>query len=196
MRDPHNIKAIDGFDIDYIGFIFHDKSPRNMDKNFGAIPETNAKRVGVFVDQSIEFMIKKTRNFRLSTIQLHGTESPDVCKELTNLGYEVIKAFKIDDDFNASSLEKYAGVCSYFLFDTKDETAGGTGRKFDWNKLKELAPFAEFFLSGGIGSEDANKVKELNIPNLIGIDINSRFEIEPGLKDEKKIKEFITVLRN
>lgn len=196
LRDPHNIKAVDGFDIDYIGFIFHEASPRNMDKNFGAIPETNAKRVGVFVDEAIEFIIKKARNFRLNTIQLHGNESPEVCHDLADLGYEVIKAFRIDDEFDEDKLEAYANTCSYFLFDTKGETAGGTGQKFNWNKLKSLAPYAEFFLSGGIGPEDVGMIKELNIPNLIGIDVNSRFEIEPGIKKEQKLKTFITELRN
>lgn len=196
MRNPHNIKAIDELNVDYIGFIFHNASPRNMDKNFGAIPETSAKRVGVFVDQSIELMIKKARNFRLNTIQLHGNENTETCRELVDLGYEVIKAFKIDDEFNTATLEEYAGVCSYFLFDTKGDTAGGTGRKFDWNHLKKLAPYAEFFLSGGIEASDANEIKELNIPNLVGIDLNSRFETEPGEKNENKLKEFLTVLRN
>lgn len=196
MRDPHNIKSVDELNTDYVGFIFYQASPRNMDKNFGAIPETNAKRVGVFVNESIETIIKRARNFRLNTIQLHGEESPEVCAELTELGYEVIKAFRIDDEFNSNSLESYANVCSYFLFDTKGETQGGTGRKFDWNKLKELSPYAEFFLSGGIGPEDAKEIAQMNVHNLVGIDLNSRFEIEPGLKDEQKLKEFITILRN
>lgn len=197
LKQPHNIKAIDQLNTDYLGFIFYSASPRNMDNNFGAIPETNAKRVGVFVNEAIETMIKRARNFRLNTIQLHGDESPEVCAELNELGYEVIKAFKIDDDFKPEQLENYAGTCSYFLFDNKGETEGGTGKKFNWNKLRELAPYAEFFLSGGIGPNDISEISNLNIPNLVGLDLNSQFEVEPGLKDEKKLKEFIeNILRN
>lgn len=194
MRDPQNIKAIDNLNPEYLGFIFYPPSPRNMDKSFGAIPDTQAKRVGVFVNECIETMIKRARNFRLTTLQLHGNESPEVCAELVSLGYEVIKSFKVDDSFNADHIENYIGVCTYFLYDTKGKRVGGTGKKFNWDKLKELAPLGKFFLSGGIGPEDAEKIMSLNLPNLVGIDINSRFEIEPGLKDEEKLKDFFKII--
>ncbi len=194
MREPNNIKAIDKMNPDYVGFIFYGPSPRNMDKNFGAIPETNAKRVGVFVNESIEMIIRKARNFRLNIIQLHGEEDPETCKELKELGYEVSKAIKIDDSTHPEEIEPYVGIVDYFIFDTKGKQVGGNGTKFNWKKLDELATYGPFLLSGGIGPEDVTEINKLNYKNLIGLDLNSRFEIEPGFKDEGKIMDFLSKL--
>jgi phosphoribosylanthranilate isomerase len=194
MREPNNIKAIDLLNPDYVGFIFYEPSPRNMDKNFGAIPETNAKRVGVFVNESIEMIIRKARNFRLNIIQLHGEEDPDTCRELRDLGYEVWKAIKIDDNTDAEEVEPYVGVVDNYIFDTKGKQVGGNGTKFNWEKLNELSEFGPFLLSGGIGAEDVEEINKLKYENLVGLDLNSRFEIEPGFKDDTLIKDFLNKL--
>lgn len=190
MRDPQNIKDANSLNPDYLGFIFYPESPRNMDKNPDAIPETKAKRVGVFVNSDVETIIKKSREFKLNTIQLHGEESPYVCSAIQELGYEVIKAFKIDDNTNIRDIEPYKNSCSAFLFDTKTPQHGGSGKKFNWKKLDELAGIGDFFLSGGIGIDDVESIKSLNYNNLIGLDLNSKFEIKPGLKNINLLKEF------
>lgn len=196
MRNPHNITDVDEIKPDYIGMIFYPDSPRNMDKNPDAIPETNAKKVGVFVDASVETIIKKAREFKFNIVQLHGNESPEICDELTELGYKVFKAFKINDETNVNEIEPYKGKCQAFLFDTKTNKPGGSGKKFNWDKLNELGNIAPFFLSGGISVGDADAIMELKYENLIGIDINSKFEIEPGLKDETLIKNFMESVQN
>jgi len=192
MCNPLNIKEVDTLDPDYLGIIFYKESPRCMDKNPDAIPETKATKVGVFVNADIESIIKKAREFKLKTIQLHGNESPETCEDLMELGYEVFKAFKINDDTKLSEIEPYKGKCTAFLFDTKTDKPGGSGKKFNWNKLDEIADLFPFFLSGGIGIEDSESIKNLKYENLIGVDLNSRFEIEPGMKDAELLKSFIS----
>lgn len=196
MVRPHNIRDIDKINPDYLGFIFYPKSPRNMDKNPEALPETKAKRVGVFVNTDIETIIKKARYFKLSTIQLHGNESPDTCRELKELGYEVFKAFQINDKTQAEEITPYQNKCDVFLYDTKTEQQGGSGKKFNWKKLESLAPIGPFMLSGGIGPEDAEAIKELSYPNLVGVDLNSRFEIEPGVKIAAVLDKFMKQLKS
>ena len=194
MRNPENIKAVDALNPDYLGFIFYPGSPRFVPKNT-ILPETQAKKVGVFVDESIEQMIDLAQQFNLQAIQLHGTETPEVCQKLMHLGYEVFKAFRIDEQTQPSELEPYRGKCTLFLFDTKDQLQGGTGKKFNWKKLKELSTVAPFLLSGGIDPDDASDILTLDIPNLKGLDINSRFEIKPGLKNEPLVNHFLLQLR-
>lgn len=191
MREPHNIKEVDALNSDYIGLIFFDASPRNMNNNPDAIPETDAHKVGVFVDAALETIIKKAREFKLHTIQLHGNESPESCAELLGLGYQVFKAIKVNDETQAAEIEPYKGKCTALLFDTKTEKHGGSGIKFNWKKLEELAPIDKFFLSGGIGENDLDAILNLACPNLVGLDLNSRFEIEPGLKDIDRLKLFL-----
>jgi phosphoribosylanthranilate isomerase len=196
MRNPHNITDVDALNPNYIGMIFYAESPRNMDKNPDAIPETKAKKVGVFVDADMETIIKKAREFKFNIVQLHGNESPDTCAELTELGYKVFKAFKINDESTVSEIEPYKDKCEAFLFDTKTDKPGGSGRKFNWDKLNELGEVSKFFLSGGIGIGDAETILELKHKNLIGVDINSKFELEPGLKDDTLIRLFIESVQN
>ena len=195
MREPENILMVDTLNPDFLGIIFHANSPRNMNNNPDAIPETKAQKVGVFVDTNMETIIKKAREFNLSTIQLHGNESPETCTDLINLGYSVFKAFKIDDKTQASEIEPYKGKCTAFIFDTKTEKHGGSGKKFNWNKLDELALIDKFFLSGGINANDAKAILKLNYENLIGLDLNSKFEIKPGLKDVNMLQTFINGLQ-
>ncbi len=196
LRCPHNIKEIDQLGVDFVGFIFHDESPRNMDKNFGAIPETTAVRVGVFVDKDIDYIIKKARNFRLNIIQLHGNEDPDTCAELRELGYFTAKAIQVDESTTVEEIEPYLGSVDLFLYDTKSPEKGGSGIKFNWQRLEELAPVGPFVLSGGIGPEDAEAIKNMTYENLLGVDINSRFEKEPGIKDIELVKAFVATVRD
>jgi phosphoribosylanthranilate isomerase len=196
MVRPHNIRDIDKINPDYLGFIFYPKSPRNMDNNAEALPETKAKRVGVFVNSDIENIIKKARYFKLNTIQLHGNETPETCRELKELGYEVFKAFQVNDNTPIHEIIPYQNKCDVFLYDTQTEQHGGSGKKFNWQKLEELASIGSFMLSGGIGPEDAEAIKALNYPNLIGVDLNSRFEIEPGVKIAAALEKFIKQIKS
>ncbi len=191
IREPENFKDVDNLNPDYLGIIFYPSSPRNMDKNPDTVPDTKAKKVGVFVNVDIETIIKKAREFRLKTIQLHGNETPEICSELQDLGYEVFKAFRINDETQVNEIEPYKNTCKAFLFDTKSDKLGGTGKKFNWEKLNELAPVYPFFLSGGIGPDDVELISKLNFSNLIGLDLNSKFEIKPGLKNVEVLSTFL-----
>ena len=192
MCNPLNIKEVDALRPDYLGIIFYKESPRCMDKNPDAIPETNATKVGVFVDKDIEYIIKKAREFKLKVIQLHGNETPETCDDLMELGYDVFKAFKISDETKVTEIYPFVGKCTAFLFDTKSDKPGGSGKKFNWEKLDEMAELFPFFLSGGIGIDDIESIKKLNYENLIGLDLNSRFESEPGMKDTELLQAFIS----
>lgn len=191
MRKPQNIEEVNLLNPDYLGFIFYSDSPRNMNNNPDAIPETKAKRVGVFVNSDIETIIKKAREFKLTTIQLHGNESPKVCSLIMELGYEVFKAFKIDDNTTVKEIEPFKDACTAFLFDTNTPLHGGSGVKFNWSKLDEIAQVGKFFLSGGITADDADEILGLNYENLIGVDLNSKFETEPGLKNINLLQGFM-----
>ncbi len=196
LRNKTNILDVDKLKPDYLGFIFYPPSTRNMDKDFDQVPDTKTTRVGVFVNECIETMIKKTRDYKIKTIQLHGNESPEICAELKSLGYEIFKTIKVDDYTSTAELELYIGTCDAFLFDTRGKLAGGTGIKFNWKKLDELATVGPFIISGGIGFDDINAIKKLDYPNLIGVDVNSKFEISPGLKNIDLLKTFINSVKN
>ncbi|MBI9067865.1 MAG: phosphoribosylanthranilate isomerase [Salinivirgaceae bacterium] len=195
MRDANNIKVIDALNPDYLGFIFYEKSPRFVSEEI-ELPETNAEKVGVFVNQPMSFIIHMVQKYNLLNIQLHGDESVETCNLLSDLGYDVIKAFQIDDDTKVEEIMTYKESCKYFLFDTKTKNYGGSGKKFNWDKLNELDFIAEYFLSGGIGSNDANEFKNIKLKNLIGIDLNSKFELKPGLKNKSLLREFLVNIKN
>jgi len=191
LREPQNIKAIDQLNPDYMGFIFYPSSPRFININTDQIPENQAKRVGVFVNETVETILAKATEFNLTAIQLHGYEKPEECLKLLNLGFEVFKAFRIDECSQRFEIEPYKNVCTAFLFDTKTNIAGGSGVKFNWKKLDEIAPLGNFILGGGIGPDDAELILKLNYPTLIGVDLNSRFETKPGVKDVELLRNFI-----
>jgi len=194
LREVQNIKAIDQLNPDYLGFIFYPSSPRFINIAADQIPETKAKKVGVFVNEDLETMLAKAKEFNLTAIQLHGFEKPEICLKLMNSGYEVFKAFRIDECSQRFEIEPYKNVCTAFLFDTKTNIAGGSGVKFNWKKLDEIAPLGNFMLSGGISPDDAELILKLNYQTLIGIDLNSRFETEPGLKDVVMVERFMSDL--
>ena len=201
MRDADNIREIENSGADWMGFIFHPQSPRFVSEIPDYLPE-KAKRVGVFVNQLMESIIKTATAFRLDMVQLHGSESPKFCKELRaidqanrNSLLPIIKAFSIGNEFPSETVKSYEGACDYFLFDTKTPMHGGSGRKFNWNVLSDYRGETPFLLSGGISSDDAENILAFSHPKCIGIDINSRFEISPALKDVELIKQFIKQIK-
>ena len=193
MKYLENIQEVAALQPDYLGFIFHEPSPRHFE---GIIPELpkSVKKVGVFVDETVEFISQKIEKYHLSAIQLHGHESPEMCRILKSTNAKVIKVFSIKDTFDFSVLAPYEDVCDYFLFDTKGKLPGGNGYTFDWSVLNNYTSTKPFFLSGGIGLEQVEKLKEFKNSNAskfcCAIDINSKFEIEPGLKNIESLKEF------
>ena len=194
MKEPENINQLTDIQPDYIGFIFYPKSKRYMADSLSAnvvqtIPN-NIKKVGVFVNESIDGIENVAKKFQLDFIQLHGDESAEFCKKMNDTGFQIIKAFQVYENFDFNQLEPYKKYCKYFLFDTQTPLYGGSGHKFNWQILKNYDNEKPFFLSGGIDLEDADKILNITSLNIYAIDINSKFEIEPGLKDIEKIKKF------
>lgn len=195
MRNSENIAGLLNLKPDFIGFIFYDKSKRFV-ANFPQIeiPE-GIKKVGVFVNETIDEVLKKVVDYQLDCVQLHGNESIEYCQilrhsELVSESFEIIKAFSVDDEFDFSKINKYQRDCDYFLFDTKGKNHGGNGIKFNWELLQKYSGKTPFLLSGGITKNEVEEIKKLKHPAFFGIDINSGFELEPGLKNIKEIKEF------
>lgn len=193
MKYQDNITEVAALQPDFLGFIFHEKSPRNFEETIPELPSM-IKKVGVFVDEKIEFISRQIEKHHLSVIQLHGHESPKMCKLLKSTNVKVIKVFSIKDTFDFSVLAPYEEVCDFYLFDTKGKLPGGNGYTFNWNVLKKYPSLKPFFLSGGIGLDQIENLKEfLNSDaseHCYAIDVNSRFEIDAGLKNIEKIKEF------
>lgn len=198
MRDPGNIREVSAKRPDMMGFIFFPGSKRfvGIDPDpemFGLVPD-DIKRAGVFVNQDSAFILKTAEDFGLHMIQLHGSESPAVCASFRNAGYMVIKAFGIGGDFDFKKIRTYSDCCDYFLFDTYTEAHGGSGTQFDWSVLDRYTLQVPFLLSGGIGENDAVRINEMVHSMFYGVDINSRFETSPGLKDAIKVGQFINAL--
>ena len=192
MRDAQNIRDVEALGIDWIGMIFWPKSKRYVAEVPSYLPE-HLKKVGVFVDSTLDDILQHISDYQLDIIQLHGQESPDFAKALKP--HTIIKAFNIEKADDLLQTEKYKGIADYFLFDTKGKMAGGNGQKFDWSVLTAYQGKTPFLLSGGIGPEDTESVKSFHHPRCIGIDLNSRFESEPGFKDINQLKTFINKLR-
>ena len=192
MRDAENIREVEALRPDWMGFIFWPKSSRYVSKFPEDMPVC-CKRVGVFVDEDINRVKHTAEDYALDIIQLHGSESSEYARQLRE--WEVIKAFNIAtaDDFEAT--KPYEDIVDYFLFDTKGKSVGGNGEKFDWGVLADYVGKTPFLLSGGIGPDDAERIKSFHHPKCIGIDLNSRFELAPALKDISKLKEFIKKIR-
>lgn len=222
LRDPENIKAVDTLGVDMTGFIFAQKSPRYVEmisSNAGIIPDYSVsrlsaegkevtdtgrhpKRVGVFVDDMPQNIITRIYNFALDYVQLHGDESPVMLKNLRNSvadsiapSLKIIKAISIGNAADFERCDQYEGVADLLLFDTKCDTNGGSGRQFDWHLLDNYHGHTPFLLSGGIGPDDAADILEISHPMFAGVDLNSRFELSPGVKDIEKLKQFISLIR-
>ncbi len=199
MTDVLNVREVAEAGPDFIGFIFYPDSKRYIGKDqdeiiFNQVPSGIIK-TGVFVNESIYKIMKHVRHYKLDAIQLHGSESPDYCYFIKSKGLITIKAFGIGADFDYNHLTPYLTSCDYFLFDSKTENLGGSGTKFKWDKLNEYQHDKYFFLSGGIGPEDIHDLKTLRHNRLFGIDINSRFESSPGIKDIEKLKVFFREIK-
>jgi phosphoribosylanthranilate isomerase len=198
MKYSENIQEIATLKPDYLGFIFWDKSSRKFDLKELPELDSNIKKVGVFVDASLEEIQNKIKTFQLDVIQLHGKESVDYCANLKNENIEIIKAFSIYNDLDFSQLKAYENVVDYFLFDTKGKLPGGNGTTFDWQVLENYNLQKPFFLSGGIGLNEISKTKEFLDSKLskycYSIDVNSRFETEPGLKNKIDLEKFKKLL--
>ena len=193
MKYQDNIEVVASLQPDFLGFIFHEESPRNFEEVIPDLPKSIHK-VGVFVDKTVEFIANQIEKHKLSAIQLHGHESPEMCRILKSTNAKVIKVFSIKDTFDFTVLEPYEQVCDYFLFDTKGKLPGGNGYTFNWDVLTDYPSTKPFFLSGGIGLKQKEKLKEFINSEAskycFAIDVNSKFEIEPGLKNIEKLKEF------
>jgi len=197
MKFTKNREEVENLSVDFLGFIFYPKSKRFVGD--GAEPGlfNSAKpKVGVFVDENAFEILGLAKNFGFEYTQLHGNENPKTCKLLRNQGLKVIKVFNLNESFKFKKLQEYETAVDYFLFDTKTDLPGGSGKKFNWEILEKYSGKVPFFLSGGIGPDDAEKIKEMKHPQLFGIDLNSGFEDEPGLKNVEKLKGFIEELNN
>ncbi len=198
MKHSDNIKEIQNCLPDFIGFIFYEKSPRYINssiKSFIVSSNKKTKRVGVFVNSAIEKVLDIVSKYELDFVQLHGNESVEYVKQLSTK-IKVIKAFRVYESFNWDTVGDYTPYVNYFLFDTATKNYGGGGKKFNWDLLKKYKSNTPFFLSGGITINDVSIIKELNVPQLYAIDINSKFETEPGVKEAKLVKEMIKKIRN
>ena len=196
MRETENIREVEALGVDLMGFIFWPKSKRYVSECPNYLP-TRCKRVGVFVDADIQEVKQKVEEYGLDIIQLHGHESPEQISHLLSLTshLSIIKAFNIATTDDLEATKPYEGIVDYFLFDTKAKMVGGNGTKFDWRVLDDYVGKTPFLLSGGIGPDDADSIKAFHHPQCIGIDLNSRFESLPALKDIKQLKAFIKKIR-
>jgi len=199
MLHKDNIKDVAALNPDFMGFIFYPKSPRYVVGKLNpeimeSLPPSIIK-TGVFVNESFENILDLAKMYNLTALQLHGEETPQFCDRLRDLGFIIIKAFRVDENFSFAQLNVYETSCDYFLFDTKTSAYGGSGKKFDWSILKQYNNSKPIFLSGGIAPDDEPAISELHDLNIYALDLNSKFEIEPGLKDVGKLTTFVTNIR-
>ena len=211
MRDADNIRDISALGVDMIGLIFYPPSPRYVQQfssGAGIIPDyapdmgKTPLRVGVFVDDMPQNIVTRVYNYKLDYIQLHGNEPRETLENLRATidpdikpNIKIIKAISISSAEDIKKYKEYVGAADLFLFDTKCKTVGGSGEQFDWQVLQAYDGDVLFLLSGGIGPDDAERVRNFHHPKCIGIDLNSKFEIEPALKDVEKLKQFLVKVK-
>ena len=211
MRDADNIRDISALGVDMIGLIFYPPSPRYVQQfssGAGIIPDyapdmgKTPLRVGVFVDDMPQNIVTRVYNYKLDYIQLHGNEPRETLENLRATidpdikpKIKIIKAISVSSAEDIRKYKEYVGAADLFLFDTKCKTVGGSGELFDWQVLQAYDGDVPFLLSGGIGPDDAERIKNFHHPKCIGIDLNSKFEIEPALKDVEKLKQFLVKVK-
>ena len=211
MRDADNIRDISALGVDMIGLIFYPPSPRYVQQfssGAGIIPDyapdmgKTPLRVGVFVDDMPQNIVTRVYNYKLDYIQLHGNEPRETLENLRATiapdikpNIKIIKAISVSSAEDIKKYKEYVGAADLFLFDTKCKTVGGSGEQFDWQVLQAYDGDVPFLLSGGIGPDDAERIKNFHHPKCIGIDLNSKFEIEPALKDVEKLKQFLVKVK-
>lgn len=197
MKDPENILAITALKPDYLGFIFYTGSQRFVDgltPSFVKNIPAGIKRTGVFVNEDLNKVARLALLYGFNAIQLHGSESAAYCLELKKIlakeDIAIVKAFGVDEVFNFEDLTDYQEAADYFLFDTQTSNHGGSGKLFNWKLLKSYTMNKPYFLSGGIGPESITELHKINDTRLYAIDVNSKFELAPGIKDIHKLKDF------
>lgn len=211
MRDADNIRDISAVGVDMIGLIFYPPSPRYVQQfssGAGIIPDyapdmgKTPLRVGVFVDDMPQNIVTRVYNYKLDYIQLHGNEPRETLENLRATidpdikpKIKIIKAISVSSAEDIKKYKEYVGAADFFLFDTKCKAVGGSGELFDWQVLQAYDGDVPFLLSGGIGPDDAERIKNFHHPKCIGIDLNSKFEIEPALKDVEKLKQFLVKVK-
>ena len=211
MRDADNIRDISALGVDMIGLIFYPPSPRYVQQfssGAGIIPDyapdmgKTPLRVGVFVDDMPQNIVTRVYNYKLDYIQLHGNEPRETLENLRATidpdikpKVKIIKAISVSSAEDIKKYKEYVGAADLFLFDTKCKTVGGSGEQFDWQVLQAYDGDVPFLLSGGIGPDDVERIKNFHHPKCIGIDLNSKFEIEPALKDVEKLKQFLVKVK-
>lgn len=211
MRDADNIRDISALGVDMIGLIFYPPSPRYVQQfssGAGIIPDyapdmgKTPLRVGVFVDDMPQNIMTRVYNYKLDYIQLHGNEPRETLENLRATidpdikpNIKIIKAISVSSAEDIKKYKEYVGAADLFLFDTKCKTVGGSGEQFDWQVLQAYDGDVPFLLSGGIGPDDAERIRNFHHPKCIGIDLNSKFEIEPALKDVEKLKQFLVKVK-
>lgn len=193
MTQAQNIREVEALGVDLIGHIFYPRSPRCM-KEVPAYLEQTAGRVGVFVDATEEEILAQNELYAFQYVQLHGSESPELCSSLRGKGLRVIKAISVGREDRRLSVKGYHGCVDLFLFDTKCPGAGGSGISFDWTVLDSYDGSTPFLLSGGIGPESIDALHAFSHPMLAGYDLNSRFESAPGVKDAKMLDSFLKLI--
>ena len=200
LKHKNNLFDVVEAGVDFVGMIFYEKSPRYIinslyPEDVWFLPD-EVQKIGVFVDSDIEYIKKNVRLYQLDLIQLHGSESPEYCKEIRSEGYQLIKVFGVDTDFDFQVMEKYLDAVDYFLLDTKTKHFGGSGQQFDWTLLEKYPYQIPLFVGGGVGLENAELVLRKNYSFLYALDFNSRLETEPGLKDITKVKDAVRIVHS
>jgi len=196
LKDPENIEAVAALNPDYLGFICYGPSPRYIGQlsaeSFKKL-QINSKRVAVFVNESTQIINSLITDYNFDVIQLHGDETPEFCQNFKNR-VTVFKAFGLDENFDFGQLDSYVNKVDYFLFDTKTAAYGGSGKTFDWGILENYELDVPFFLSGGISLDNLDEIKKIDHPQFYGVDLNSRFETAPGIKDTGKLKQAFDII--
>jgi phosphoribosylanthranilate isomerase len=198
LKDPENIKAVTSLAPDNIGFIFYGPSSRFVDnmppESLNNIP-SSIKKTAVFVNENAQSIIELIDKYGFDAIQLHGNESPEFCNSF-RLKVQVIKAFGLSSSFDFEQLNAYVNKVDFFLFDTKTDIHGGSGKTFDWSVINKYDLDIPFFLSGGISLENLEDVKNICHPQFYGADLNSRFETAPGMKDIRKLEKAFDIIKH
>lgn len=195
LNNEENIRRISSLEPDYIGLNFYWKSKRFVTKDFNISNTENVQLVGVFVNDGLQRIFDLSKKYTLNYIQLHGDESPEFCECLLLHDLKIIKVFRVDEKFSFKEVEPFLGKADFFLFDAAGKDYGGNGKAFNWDILKKYPYDTPYFLAGGLNPENVNEVLNTDLPMLYGLDVNSGYELEPGIKDEKKIKELLKKIR-
>ncbi len=198
MKNPDNRETLESLPVDLFGFIFYPPSPRYVggmaEIELFRLTHTDKQKVAVFVNEEVEEVIRIARKYGFTHVQLHGHETPEKCQQIKNAGFKVIKVFHIHPGFDFETTRPYSGAADCFLFERSAEGWGGSGLKFDWQMLSLYRLEVPFFLSGGITPGDTAAIAAISHPAFYGVDLNSGFEENPGVKNRQNTGEFMNKL--